>query len=223
MAHSNYIWAFHSGQTRDSYKWPDFRRSGSWGLERIQKKEVSSRPLLDYQEYLHRLLGSEKASYFLKPPTTEKPVTPRVRRLLAAGVDMGAEEVWRALHEEPKCQHEIAASRKGHSLSEQVPWLGRPATTQRLQQVASWQHRLCTMHRLGKQRQYAALCLLAMNHPPDLNDSYGTEGPTRYFHTTLSKEQVPSPGINPSWTCCSSSCKRKTREQLSQRYAHDAK
>ncbi|KAM6473459.1 uncharacterized protein PHA67_006259 [Liasis olivaceus] len=212
MALSRCIWAFHSGQTRDSYKWPDF---SSWDLQRIQKKGVPSRPLLDYQEYLHKLLGSEKASYFLNPPTVEKPVSPRVRRLMAAGIDMGAEEAWRALHEEPKCQQEIAASRKGHSLSEQVPWLRCPATTQRRQQVASWQQQLCTMHRLGKQRQYAALYLLTANHPPDLNDSYGTEGPIRFFHTTLSKEQVPSPGINPSRTCCCSSCKRKIREQLS--------
>ncbi|XP_058029128.1 uncharacterized protein LOC131193199 [Ahaetulla prasina] len=210
MAYSNYMWAI-SGQTRDSHKWPDFRRSGSWSLQRNQKKEVSRIPLLNYQEYLHGFLGSEKASYFLNPPTTEKPISPRVRRLLVAGIDMGAEEVWRALHEEPKYQHEITASSKGHSLSEQVPWLGRPATTRRLRQVASWQQQLRAMHRLGKQHQYAALYLLATDQLPDLNDSYGTEGPTRYFHNTLSKKQVSSPGINPSRTCCYSSGKRKTQ------------
>ncbi|KAM3847589.1 uncharacterized protein M6D78_004380 [Vipera latastei] len=128
---------------------------------------------------------------------------------------MGAEEVWRALHEEPKCRYEITARLKGHSLSEQVPWLGRPATTRRLRQVASWQQQLYAMHRLGKQHQYAALYLLATNQPPDLNDSYGTEGPTRYFQSTLSKKQISSPGINPSRTCCYSSGKRKTREQFS--------
>ncbi|XP_070594159.1 uncharacterized protein [Erythrolamprus reginae] len=129
-------------------------------------------------------------------------------------MDTGAEEVWRALHEEPKYRHEMTASSKGHSLSEQVPWLGRPVTTHRLRQVASWQQQLCAMHRQGKQHQYAALYLLATNQPPDLNDSYGTEGPTRYFHNTFSKKQVSSPGINPSRTCCYSSSKRKTREQF---------
>ncbi|XP_061474839.1 uncharacterized protein LOC133380808 isoform X2 [Rhineura floridana] len=148
--------------------------------------------------YQIQLLGSERALYFLHPPAMEQPVNPRVQHLLVVGLGMGAKEVWRALHEEPKCQREIAAAKKGPSLSQQVrdwnilgwqdkkvPWLGRPATMHRLQQVTEWRQQLHAMHQLGKQRQRTASHLLAAKHLTDLSDNYGTEGPTRYFHCTL--------------------------------------
>ncbi|XP_053157122.1 uncharacterized protein LOC128347073 isoform X2 [Hemicordylus capensis] len=167
-----------------------------------------------------RLLGPEKAFYFLHPSTVDKPVSLRVRHLLEAGIgiwpwfsnaallclvelnfiptpcpiDMGAEELWRALHEEPKHQRQIAEAKKGRSLSQQVPWLGCPASTHRMQQVAHWRQQLHTMHRLGKQHQHTASRLLATKHLTELSDVYGTEGPTRYLHCALDQKQAPVTG-----------------------------
>ncbi|XP_062978182.1 coiled-coil domain-containing protein 71 isoform X2 [Elgaria multicarinata webbii] len=191
MAHPDHTWLLRSGQVKDSHKWAGSERAGKWNLQRVQKKDVPGGPLLNYQQHLHRLLGSERASYFLHPPTMERPVSPQVKRLLIAGIDMGAEEVWRALHEEPKYQREVAAAKMGHTLSQQVPWLGCPATTHRLQQVALWRQQLYAMHHLGKQHQCTASHLLATKNLPDFSDTYGTGGPTRYFHGTLDKEQMP--------------------------------
>ncbi|CAI5767664.1 Hypothetical predicted protein [Podarcis lilfordi] len=186
MAYPGDVWP----RAKDSHRWADSNGSGRWNLRRIQKKEAVSSPLPDYQQYLHRLLGSERASYFLRPPTKEQPVSPRVKRLLVTGLDMGAEEVWMALHEEPKRQREAAAAKKGRSLSQQVPWLGRPSTTQCLQQVSQQRQQLCAMHRLGKQHQRTASHLLATKHLADLGDPYGTEGPRRYFHFSLNHKRV---------------------------------
>ncbi|KAL8212822.1 UNVERIFIED_CONTAM: hypothetical protein K2H54_058936 [Gekko kuhli] len=137
-----------------------------------------------------RLLGPEKASRIVNPPILEKPISPPVQRLLVAGIDMGAEELWRALHEEPKCRRQLAEAKKGCLLSHQVPWLGCPVSTPRMQQVAHWRQQLHTMHRLGKQRQRTASCLLATKHITDLSDPYGTEGPTWYLHCNPGNKQV---------------------------------
>ncbi|KAJ7317136.1 hypothetical protein JRQ81_003298 [Phrynocephalus forsythii] len=179
------------GQVQDSHVWPDTTRPRSWRLpRRIPEKETPGRSLPDYQQYLHRMLGSEMASYFLHPPAKEQPVSPRVRRLLMAGLEVGAEDIWKALHEEPERQREVAAAKEGLPLAEQVPWLGCPATTRRLQQVTQWRQQLRAMHHLGKQRQRTASHLLAAKHIADLSDPCGMEGPTRYLHGTLEEEKV---------------------------------
>ncbi|XP_053157129.1 uncharacterized protein LOC128347073 isoform X4 [Hemicordylus capensis] len=120
MAHLNHGWCLHSRQAKDSRWWAGPKGSGSWSLQRLPKKEASGTPWSDYQQHLYRLLGPEKAFYFLHPSTVDKPVSLRVRHLLEAGIDMGAEELWRALHEEPKHQRQIAEAKKGRSLSQQV-------------------------------------------------------------------------------------------------------
>ncbi|XP_078244920.1 uncharacterized protein LOC144587619 [Pogona vitticeps] len=183
-------WVLCPGQVKDFHMWIDSTGPKSWRLQRrIPEKVTPGRPLPDYQQYLHRLLGSEMASYFLHPEAKEQPVSLRVRRLLLAGLEMSAEEVWRGLHEEPKRQREVAAAKKGLSLSEQVPWMGQPATTHRLQQVGCWRQQLQTMHHLGKQRQCTASHLLATKHLTDLSDPCGNEGPTRFLHGTLDKKK----------------------------------
>ncbi|KAH0630318.1 hypothetical protein JD844_013237 [Phrynosoma platyrhinos] len=90
---------------------------------------------------------------------------------------MGAEKVWSVLHEEPKRQREVAAAKKGLSLSQQ--------------QVAHWRQQLHVMHHLGKQYQHTTNHLLETKHLTDLSDTYGKEGPARYFHCSLGTEQEP--------------------------------
>uniref|UniRef100_A0ACB8EGT8 Uncharacterized protein n=1 Tax=Sphaerodactylus townsendi TaxID=933632 RepID=A0ACB8EGT8_9SAUR len=131
------------------------------------------------------LLGPEKASDIVNPSILEKPISPPVQRLLVARTVRGAEELWKALHEEPKLRRQLAEAKKGNLLSYQVPWLGRPVSTYRMQQVDHWRRQLHTMYRLGKQHQRTASCLLATKHITDLSDPNGTEGPTRYLHFTL--------------------------------------
>ncbi|XP_054832850.1 coiled-coil domain-containing protein 71 isoform X3 [Eublepharis macularius] len=167
---------------KSTRRWVDPKRHGHWNLQNNQEKEVAGRPLPDYQQHLYRLLGPEKASRILNPPILEQPISPPVQRLLVAGKDMGAEDLWRALHEEPKQRRQLAESKKGRSLSHQVPWLGRPVSTPRMQQVAHWQQKLYAMHHLGKQNQRTTSFLLATKHFTDLSDPYGTEGPARYLH-----------------------------------------
>lgn len=188
MAHLHYAWSLPSGQVEDSRKWAISNWFGSW--PGIREKDVPSRSLPDYQLHLHRLLGPEKASYFLYPSTLDQLVSPRVQRLLAADLGMGAEEVWRTLHEEPKRLRQIAEAKKGCLLSQRVPWLGCPSVTLRMQRVANWRQQMHDMHCLGKQHQRTAGRLLASKHLTDLSDTYGTEGPNRYLHCTLDKKQV---------------------------------
>ncbi|XP_077181016.1 uncharacterized protein LOC143831684 isoform X2 [Paroedura picta] len=188
MIHPKHGWSLHSQRIQDSHRWVSPKRPGHWSLQNIQEKGVPGRPLPEYQQHLYRLLGPEKASSIIKPPLLEKPINPAVQHLLVAGTDR-AEEIWRVLHEEPKRQRQLAEAKKGSSLSHQVPWLGCPVSTPRMQQVANWRRQLHTMHRLGKQRQRTASCLLATKHLTNLSDPDGTEGPTRYMHCTPDKKQ----------------------------------
>ncbi|XP_053157130.1 uncharacterized protein LOC128347073 isoform X5 [Hemicordylus capensis] len=88
MAHLNHGWCLHSRQAKDSRWWAGPKGSGSWSLQRLPKKEASGTPWSDYQQHLYRLLGPEKAFYFLHPSTVDKPVSLRVRHLLEAGIGM---------------------------------------------------------------------------------------------------------------------------------------
>ncbi|KAJ6668104.1 hypothetical protein lerEdw1_015481 [Lerista edwardsae] len=85
MAHLHYTWSLPSGQIEDSHRWACSK--GSW--RKVQVEEIPGRPLPDYQLHLHRLLGSEKASYFLHPSTLDQLVSPRVQHLLAADLEAG--------------------------------------------------------------------------------------------------------------------------------------
>ncbi|XP_060094775.1 uncharacterized protein LOC132571999 [Heteronotia binoei] len=190
MIRPNHDWSLRSQQIKASHRGVGSKRPWHWSRQNVQEKGVPGRPLPDYQQHLYRLLGPEKASHILNPPILEKPISAPVQRLLVAGRAIGAKELWRALHEEPKCQRQLAEAKKGRSLSHQVPWLGCPVSTPRMLQVACWRRQLHTMHRLGKQRQRTASCLLATKHITDLSDPYGTEGPARYLHYTPDNKQV---------------------------------
>ncbi|XP_048347101.1 uncharacterized protein LOC125429749 isoform X2 [Sphaerodactylus townsendi] len=185
MVHPNRDWPLRSEQLKESHRWGGSKRPRHQNLQNVQEKVVPGRPLPDYQQHLYRLLGPEKASDIVNPSILEKPISPPVQRLLVARTVRGAEELWKALHEEPKLRRQLAEAKKGNLLSYQVPWLGRPVSTYRMQQVDHWRRQLHTMYRLGKQHQRTASCLLATKHITDLSDPNGTEGPTRYLHFTL--------------------------------------
>ncbi|KAM3914551.1 uncharacterized protein RB166_017083 [Leptodactylus fuscus] len=136
---------------------------------------------LTYVQQLQRILGNETAEYFLHPPPMEFHISSSLQSILDQMEDTPrAEDLWRILQEKSK---QRLKEEYGDPMSqEQINLLRNFPQRPMMQKVSRKHHRLVYMRQLLQSQQDRTDLLLCASPFPDMNDSQGAEGATRFLH-----------------------------------------
>ncbi|XP_063794917.1 uncharacterized protein LOC134957121 [Pseudophryne corroboree] len=159
--------------------------------EEDNEEEDVSRTALDYIQQLHSVLGQETAEYFLNPPPMDFQVSPFLQKILDGMEDtLGAEELWRILQEKSKQKLQKVY---GELIGEDTLNISRDlAQRPVMQKVSRKRNNLIYIKQILETQQRLTNVLLSENPLPDVDDSQGLEGPTRYLPQTRSDPVIYS-------------------------------
>ncbi|XP_077134488.1 uncharacterized protein LOC143788588 isoform X2 [Ranitomeya variabilis] len=137
-----------------------------------------------YVQQLQRILGADRAEYFLHPPPMEFHISASLQSILDQMEDTpGAEELWRILQEKSKQKLKVEY---GEPISqEEINLLRDISQRPVMQKVSRKRRQLIYIRHLLKSQQDQTDLLLSRNPFPDMNDDLGLEGSTRFLHQIL--------------------------------------
>ncbi|KAM4651245.1 uncharacterized protein O3C94_013776 [Discoglossus pictus] len=156
-------------------------------LQEMDEEDEDPSPAPDYTQELRRILGNDTAEYFLNPPPMDFQISPSLQRILDTMEDpLGAEQLWRILQE--MSQKRLQEGHGDVSRTDQTSLLRDFAQRPVMRRVTKKRQNLLFIRQISQLHEDIATLQLANGPLPDMNDSRGQEGHTRYLCAPREKE-----------------------------------